>query len=420
MRTHHVARISSLPLSPSQPRQSTHPPLPYIIGNGGALLLGLVFAYVALRSSGAVSLAVSSLKISDFMSYYSALRLIYIGHGSSIYTFSALHHLQVGLMYPLTMPNGFQPYYLYPPYFALILAPLAALPFDAAYLVWTALNCLLLICSLYLLEQYCGLGKRAALALRLASVCFLPVFVTLLQGQVSILLLLLLVLVFFALRRGTRGEILAGVLLACALIKPQYVVPVLLVLALRRQWRLLGSFMATAAVLFGLPMLIFGPSISGGYLRALHAASSWSMHAQYIGFGPEGNQSFAGAAQQLLPALPATIAFATLCLLVLGLLGWVALRAPNQEVALGMAVVVALLISPHVFIYDLALLLLPAVIVLRYRPPAFPLVVVCLMVGYGAIFIGYRLAFSTPIHLAVIAMLAMCVWFWQLGRLHAR
>lgn len=383
----------------------------YVVGNGGALLLGLFFAFMALRSSGAVGAAVTSLKISDFMSYYSALHLIMTGHGGSIYDFHALERVQAPLMHPLKMPAGFMPYYLYPPYFALAVSPLALLSFGAAYLVWAALTCILLAAALFILEGYAGLGRRGALLLRLAAVCFLPVFVTLLQGQVSILLLLLLVLVFHAARQ--ERDVLAGAALACAVLKPPYVLPFLLVFLLQRRWRLLASFSLCALCLAAAPVAILGPSINQAYIHTLRESTAWIMHSRFIGYSPQGNQSIAGFTQLLLPSSVSTLATAALTLVALLVLAWSALRSYSGDLTLGLTVIVALLINPHVFIYDLTLLIIPAAVMLPFRRTGPRYVTALLVAAYVLVVVGYRLAFSYPIHLSVIAMVALGWWIVQ-------
>ncbi len=380
----------------------------YVLGNGGALLVGLAVAFVALSLSGAGGTAATSLKITDFMSYFSALRLIVHGHGNQIYNFQAIRHIQAPLMRPLHMPQGFQPYYLYPPYFGVLIAPLGYLGFVPAYLVWLALNCTLFTVSLFALESYAGLSGRRALVYRAAAVCFLPVFATFLQGQVSVILLLLFTLVFFYVRAGRDWP--AGALLALALIKPVYVFPVLLVFLLRRRWRLLSGFAVTAAILIVLPLPILGSSISTQYVHVLRVAAGWASDARLIGYGAQGNQSIAGFTDSLLPARYAALADSVIAALaVLGLM-WVTLRSDTFDVAFGLAVLVGLLISPHVFIYDLALMWLPVSIIIRYRSRGPRHAGALIAVAYVFILAGYRLAFSAPVHLSVVALTALGVW----------
>lgn len=382
--------------------------LRYVLGNGGALLLGLFVAFIVLQVTGAASAAENSIKITDFMSYFSALRLIVHGHGPEIYNFAAIRTVQGPLMRPLSMPPGFQAYYLYPPYFALLIAPLGYLSFSVAYVLWLGLNCILLVTTLFVLESYAQLSHRAALVYRLAAVCFLPVFATFLQGQVSILLLALFSLALFFAR--AQKDVLTGVILAFVLIKPVYVVPVLLVFLLRRRWLVLGGFVAAAAVLILAPIPILGTSINTQYLHVLGQAAGWASGAKLIGYGAQGNQSIKGMTDLLLPARASLLLDAVLSGLVVLALARVAYLRENLDCAFGLAVVAGLLVSPHVFIYDLAIAWLPLSIALRHRTVRRRYAAGLAALIYVFMVAGYRLAFSEPIHLSVIALGVLGVW----------
>lgn len=389
-------------------RASRSPALRYVLGNGGALLFGLLVAFVILTATGAVSGAEASIKISDFMSYFAALRLIVHGHGNEIYNFDAIRHVQASLMRPLRMPPGFQAYYLYPPYFAILVAPLGYLSFSAAYLIWLGLNCLLLVATLLALESYARLNHRASLVYRFAAVCFLPVFAAFLQGQVSILLLGLFSFALFLAR--AEMDVPAGVALAFALIKPVYVAPVLLVFLLRRRWLVLGGFVIAAAVLILAPVPILGTSINTQYLHTLDVAAGWTSDTRLIGYGAQGNQSIKDMADLLLPSRASLLLDGVLSAALLLVLARVAYLRDNLDCAFGLAVVAGLLISPHVFIYDLALVWLPLSIALHHRsvPGRYAAGLAALI--YVFIFAGYRLAFSEPIHLSVVALGLLGLW----------
>jgi hypothetical protein len=75
-----------------------------------------------------------------------------------------------------------------------------------------------------------------------------------------------------------------------------------------------------------------------------------------------------------------------------------------------MALVVALLISPHTLAYDLTLLLIPAAVALRYRQASTRVLLGILTAGYLMVTAGYRLVFYLPVQLSVIAMLLLLAW----------
>jgi hypothetical protein len=384
----------------------------YVLGNATALLIGLVAAYLALTRGTDVSI-----KIHDFMEYYSASHLVVTGHGGNLYNFPVLGQVQSSLAYPLWPGKSVLPF-LYPPYVAVALAPLAALPYEAAFLAWLALNCVLFFSVCFSLERYAGLTGRCALLLRLGAVCSLPVFMALGLGQVSILLLALFTLAFFALRAGRDG--IAGVALALALVKPAYVVPFLLVLLVRRRWRALAAFGLSTVVLALAAVPFCGLSVNVTYVRTLLTVGSWQGHSGGVAvrdvviapatYAAQWNHSFAGFVQLLLPSRAALVGFVGFAGIALVYLARFARRDPDIEIPLGLAAIVALLISPHTLAYDLTILLLPVGVTLRYRRGGSVGLKTLLIATYVLILVGYRLSFVVPLQLSVLVMLALAAW----------
>lgn len=418
-----MARTAASPSRSSSKRFDWRSVSPYIIGNAGALFVGLVVTYFSLVWSGTASGDLISIKTVDFMEYYSAARLIVEGHGGHLYDFAMLGHLQASLTYPLGTPYGVLPY-LYPSYLAVALAPLSLLPYTVDYLLWLVLDCLLLASAMYALEQYTGLHGRKAALMRLSALCFLPVFMALGLGQVSILLLALFTAVFFAAR--AERDTLCGAVLALAIIKPPYVLPFLIALLVRKRWRAVAAFGVTSAVLLLAPLPIMGASINQTYLRTLLDVTRWQGRTAAVAYhhvlvapatyAATWNHSFAGFAQLALSAPMSTMATMALnCLAILFLI-WSALRFHRIDIPLALAVIVALLISPHTLAYDLTLLLIPVAVAIREKPRGPRALVPLLIAGYLMITVGYKLAFFVPLQLSVVAMSALGVWLFLAGK----
>ncbi|MBV9282118.1 MAG: DUF2029 domain-containing protein [Chloroflexi bacterium] len=389
--------------------------LVYVAGNGLALLTGLIAAYLALMGGGHISSL--TIRTGDFIQYYSISQLILGGHGGAIYDFLRLSHVEARLVYPLTLQNGVLPY-LYPPYFALIVAPLAKLPYSAAYLIWLLVNCAVLLATLFALER-CGLlGRRAATAARLASICSLPVVMTLALGQVSILICALLTLSYCASRNGR--EELAGVALALALIKPPYVLPVLVVLVAQRRWRSPAAFALTCVVLLAAPIPLLGASIDTIYAHLLAAVTGWQGQATGVAYhhvmiaeatyDPHLNNSFAGLSQLLLSGAGSKVVFYGLSAAALAALAWCAWRSAGIDLPFALSVVVATLNKPHVLTHDLTLLLIPVWVALRYRSSGPSRLGWLLAACYAAVTVSDPLSHATPLQVSVLAIVALGAW----------
>ena len=365
-----------------------------------AVLFALCISYITLLRSGAVHI-----QQSDVLVYYSASHLVLGGHGSAIYSFPTLKAVESSLLHSLLTVRN-QAVFLYPPFVALALTPLAAVGYSAAYLLWFILNCLLLVGVLVALQRYLRLSRSGSVLLVVAGVSFFPVFATLAQGQVSMLLLAILIASFLALRAQREGW--AGALLALALIKPPYVLPFLLLLLVQARWRALAGFAATAVALAVLPMAVLGPSINQGYLQLLRQAAGW--HTTTGGFSAQANQNLAGFFQLLCAAPVATVLQWGFSVAALAAVAVIAHRRRPADLPFAAATVAALLVNPHVLVHDLSLLLIAAAIAIRHARAQEPTLWLLLTAGYVVALAGIPLSHWIPIQLSVLVMAALLLW----------
>jgi hypothetical protein len=203
---------------------------------------------------------------------------------------------------------------------------------------------------------------------------------------------------------------MGGALLAFLLIKPPSLVPFIVVLAALRYWKVIVSLSLTACALVSLPVMIFGVAGLGGYFRTMVNALSWRS-GQVGGFDPASTRSFAGFAQLLAPSFVSTAATVIFAISVLALLAIYSYRSPSIDLPWALAVVAALLISPHVLIHDLSLLLLPVLIGVRHASLGPAHLGALVAVGYVAVTIGFGISHVAPIQLSVLAEAALGIWF---------
>jgi hypothetical protein len=308
------------------------------------------------------------------------------------------------------IPGGVIPN-VYPPFFALALAPLTRLGYDTAYDSWLVMNCILLACCMFVLERTANLGRAGRMVLRLAFLLSWPVGIALFQGQTSMLTLAALTTAYLALSAGR--EVPGGVALGLTLIKPQYVILFLLLLILQRKRRALFAFVATALALFAIPAILLGPAVDWHYAGTLAQAAHWG--DQVGGFGPRYNRSFAGFLQLALPHRFAGTVTVVVDIATLALFAGRVLRKAPFDLLFALAVVTSLLISQHVLIHDLVLLLIPVAIALRYRRGRVLPLAVILSAMYGLIGIGFPLSIANDIQLPTLGMVALAAWLYLTG-----
>lgn len=98
--------------------------------------------------------------------------------------------------------------YIYPPLLAVLIRPLASLPYPAASTIWLAASIAALICSLVLLRSLVTISDRAFTAALAATLALPPVHHTLELGQINNFLLVLIVGAAVSLRSSVGGALL--------------------------------------------------------------------------------------------------------------------------------------------------------------------------------------------------------------------
>lgn len=288
----------------------------------------------------------------DFRAYYTAGYMLRSGHAAQLYDYPTEQRFQSALVRPDPDALPFMP----PPFAALLFVPLSLLSFTAAWIIFAGINCLLLLASCALLAPFLTtLSARWKPAPTLLFLSFLPAALTLIMGQLSLLLLLLYCACFTSLRR--ERDVLAGLILSLALIKFQVALPVALLFLLWRQWRFIAGFLIGGALLTALSTRIIGASAFLSYLHSLFSMTQ-SLTADratqvHLGIMPSFMPNLFGPLFILGHGAPWSRIL--ILALSLALLLWAALQRPSLPLAL----LIAMLVSYHLFFYDLTLLLLP-------------------------------------------------------------
>jgi Glycosyltransferase family 87 len=320
-----------------------------------------------------------SLLGTDFPDFYCAARMLAEGHGHQLYDAAAQRQCQahytgrVGTLY------------IHPPFEAVLYLAVAWLPLRRAYLLWSLLSLAFLATGMRRLanEALLPWDWRIGLA---ASLTFVPALLCIVQGQDSLLLLLLVVLAFTALRRDRAFA--TGCWLGLGLFKFELVLPLVFVLALMPGRSTLGrSARAGIAKGFGLVALA---------LAGLSAAiCGWPVFTAYPEFLAHlQKQPFAGISPQAManlrgltffffhrdqsPWALAAVSISSVAALTMTLTYWRHARlaahgslGPVDSIryefdrAFATTVLFVLLVSYHLNPHDLSLLLLPMVLLLR-------------------------------------------------------
>jgi alpha-1,2-mannosyltransferase len=214
--------------------------------------------------------------------------------------------------------------YIYPPFFALLLAPLTSLGLVAAARIWLlVVHAAFLVALALILRVHPELSRRGRRLFLLASFTFMPVYLNLKFQQVATVWLLLLAATLWAVLRRRAG--LAGIFIAAAAslkVSPIFLIPLFARLG---RWRI--------ALLGGVTLLVVT------VVSMLAAPGSWQFFTVVlprIGLGTANwdNGSIDGLVSRIVELAPglfgsatqtvAKVAIVAAAVIVIGITLWIA------------------------------------------------------------------------------------------------
>ena len=292
----------------------------------------------------------------DFSIFYVGGRIVRAGLGQRLYDLSlqAQFHSPFYRLKPL--PFNHPAYELVP------FLPLASLPFATAFWIWNAVNAALLgIWAAILAPRLDRESGFSPIFLFVMALAFFPVAAAFMQGQDSILALVLFTVVYVCLRLGRAMT--AGFALAMAIFKFPLVIPFVLPWLFRRRWRFAGGFAAGVAVAVALSLAMTGFEGARAYadllLVLLRDPDLGYINVRWMPtfrglvavlFGTSAVATAVAALFSALALIPATLCFRDSS--DERFEGWFALN-----------LFAATLASPHMYPHDLAIVLLAIVLV---------------------------------------------------------
>lgn len=339
--------------SPRTPSRSTAAPLPRLVDSicVAVIIAGAVFLVGSLLKGTWLMAADGGWVDTDFVGVWAAGRLALAGHAAMAYDWPT-HKLAE----ESALGHGFAGYYgwHYPPTFLFVAGALALLPYALAYLLWIAGTF-----PLYLTTIRGILGGRVGYLLAAA---FPPVLANFFVGQNGFFSAALFGGTLILIER--RRAVLAGMLLGLLAYKPHLGLLFPIALIAGGQWRVFLTAAVVATLTAAAAWFAFGGGSWFGFVGHLGQSSqavfaegkaNWSKLQTAFGLVRSlgGSETLAWAVQ----AMVALVAAAAVALL------WRS-RSPYEikAAALGTA---AMLATPYLYMYDLAVLAVPVAFLLR-------------------------------------------------------
>jgi hypothetical protein len=373
----------------------------------------------------------------DFLPFYTAGTLVREGRHRELYHLDAIRAAEhrIADMVDLPLGDAVGPFWN-PPFYALPFAPLSALPFRAAWVVWMTLNVAALLAAIALL---CHMTARLDIVSRrparpeawslaraevhtwglvlLLTLFSVPCILALTHGQNTAISLLLLTCAVTAWRADCG--FVAGAVVSLLAYKPQLAALVALVMAIDLGPRALAGMLTTGAAL-ALVTLVALPGSVADYLhglpRILHFMQvgqpyMWERHATLRAFWRlllQGRAAgeVAWTAQGLTAACSLALGAA---LLLAAVRARRSTERGSRDRLIAATVAVMPLVMPFYFDYDLLMLAVPAVLVAADRMPCgrWHLAAWCGL--YVALTVNADLALLTRVNPAVPLLTAVAV-----------
>lgn len=322
-----------------------------------ALVIGIPAIVLGLQISGWIGfLPVIRDGHADFRNLYTAGYMVRSGHGHDLYSYIEQKKFQDELVSKEQVAIPF----LRPPFQALVFVPFSLLPFHAAYVLFLLVNLAFIGVCVRMLRPYTKNLSWAWPGLPAAMFLFLPVAAALMQGQDSILLVLVLIATLLAFENGQ--DLRAGGMLALGLFKFQIVLPVALLFLLWRRFRFWAGFGIASVALGLISLRIVGWSESLFYLHSMLNLSA----SRHLSSGLPLKVDHMANIHGLLVGLWG--GETKVKLLVLGASAILFVIAAHRRrfgsEAFAIAITTSALVSYYLFIHDMSVLIVPIILTL--------------------------------------------------------
>jgi len=312
----------------------------------GAVLLGYLGLLVGCYAQGLWFDGPGGFQDADFLNVFAAGRLVLGGNAPAIYDWGIHRQAEVA-----ALGHDFTGYYgwHYPPMLLFAAAPLAALPYLPAWLLWSGATAAGMAWSLW---RICR-DRAVVLALMAAPATLWCVVV----GQNGFLTAGLM---GAGLELLERNPVMAGLMLGLLSYKPHFALLLPVALVAGRHWRALASATVTTLVFAGSSALVFGGECWRAFFGSLHTTvtevlcvggSAWpklqSVYALLHQWTGDDRWAWAGHIG-----------------LAVGVVG-LAMRAKPFRGQAALLVAASVLATPYAYVYDLPLLAVAAAFLCR-------------------------------------------------------
>jgi hypothetical protein len=311
-----------------------------------AAVMWAVAAVIAFAGSGYRSVF-GPLKGTDFIQFYTLGHLDRQTAPAVLYDPEAFYDLQTQLV-----PESAAERYLivYPPHAAILFRPFAGLTYGTAALLWAAILAAAYAGCLWVAWRPFKAVLHDRRLLIAVAAAFPPFWFMVLHGQTTIVPLVGFCLGWLCLTHHRRFW--AGFAFALLLLKPQFALVLVPLVLVCREWAMLAGAAAGVGVQLVAILTLLGQTVLWNYAAVVMKFPEMN---RFLEPRPEQMHSISALTNRL-PGNWGMIAWALLSGLVIVGTIQVWRSSASVSVKVGILIVASMLINPHLFVYDAAVL----------------------------------------------------------------
>jgi len=302
----------------------------------------------------------------DFSTRYASGLILRRGDGSKLYSLEEERRVQEALFERKgVMVETHPPFEI--PFYAL----LTKLPYNHAYIVFAIINISIWMFFVRLIRSCVPVPEHTFHYLLLCFT-FFPLWAALLQGQTSLLLLLLYGATFLALKR--KRDFVAGVFLGLGLFRFQLVLPFVLICILRKKWKLTAGFASVVLLLAAISVLAVGRQGVMSYAHLMIDTAKHPSNPAYASIRPSDMPTVRGFLAAILTGwvsqkwINAGTALVSAFVILFTAWRWRQEDRRDEDDSLGLifaaALTVTLITGFYVLAHDMSLMLLAVLLTL--------------------------------------------------------
>jgi len=293
-----------------------------------------------------------NLRGADFVQFYTLGHLASAHRVPAMYDMSALHEAQVALV---PESKSFVYPAVYPPQIPVLFAAFAGWSYQTALVVWSILTVVGYALILWSAWKPVSALLPSRGMLVVAAAAFPPFWMLVMYGQITVLILAAFWAGWAALERGHR--LLAGAAFGLLALKPQFGIPLAVVVLARREWAMLGGAVGSVALQSAVVWISLGAEAFRGFASSLAVTFN---NVDLLEAKPIYSHSLRSLTR-LLPnavGIPIWIAAAAVVL-------WYTARVWRSDapirIRVGIVILASLLVNPHAIVYDATVVALPLI-----------------------------------------------------------